>query len=326
MRIEIVAGDATVTAADVLALKYAQNRYGLDELVAEQLRQAGRFDDEMSPGPDSFSILPSPEQIAARNILFVGVNPLWEFGYEQIRAFARRVLVILAGERPETRSLLVTIHGPGYGLDENESFESQVAGFLDAIQSGDAPSLLELIRFVERDSGRATRLQRTLHRLLPDNTIASRGTGTPAPRVTTDRLRSVGYTSAAKAHVFVAMPFVQEMEDVFHYGIQNAVNSVGWLCERADLSAFTGDVMHWVRKRIKTASLVIADLTGANPNVYLELGFAWGCGTPAVILAKDVQDLRFDVRGQRCLLYKTIKDLETKLSSELHDLPARGGG
>ena len=325
MRIEIVAGDATLTPADVLALKYAQDWYGLDDFVAERLRQAGWRDAEMSPGPDSFSILPSPEHISATDILFVGVTPLFEFGYEQIRAFARRVLVILARERPETRSVLVTVHGPGYGLDENEAFESQVAGFLDAIQSGDAPGRLELIQFVERNQGRATRLQPALDRLFPNKVSASSASRPPAPRATAERLRSVGYTSASKAHVFVAMPFAEDMEDVFHYGIQNAVNSAGWLCERADLSAFTGDVMLWVQKRIKTASLVIADLSGANPNVYLELGFAWGCGTPVVILAKDAQDLRFDVRGQRCLLYKTIKDLEVKLSSELHALPAQSG-
>ena len=45
------------------------------------------------------------------------------------------MLVTLAGELPATRTLLVTVHGPGYGLDENEAFESQVAGFVEAIES-----------------------------------------------------------------------------------------------------------------------------------------------------------------------------------------------
>ena len=65
------------------------------------------------------------------------------------------------------------------------------------------------------------------------------------------------------------------------------MRSAGFLCERADLSAFTGDVMDWVRNRIKTAKLVIADLTEANPNVYLEVGYAWGCEVPTVLLTKD---------------------------------------
>ena len=137
---------------------------------------------------------------------------------------------------------------------------------------------------------------------------------------TSERLRAVGYASAGKAHVFVAMPFHEEMEDVYHYGIQNAVKSAGLLYERADLSSFTGDVMDWVRQRIETASLVVADLTGANPNVYLEVGFAWGCGVPTVLLAKDANDLKFDTKGQRCLTYSKIKDLEGKLALELNSL------
>jgi hypothetical protein len=322
MRIEVIAGDATQVAADVLALKYAQARYGLDAFVAQQLRQAGRTDADMSPRPEGFRILPSPDGVKAASILFVGVVPLWEFDYERIRAFARKVLATLAGERPKTKTVLVTVHGPGYGLDETEAFASQVAGFLDAIGSGDVPDALESIQIVERNKGRAARLQEALSELLP-----GRGAPVQAAResAVVERLRSVGYASASKRHVFVAMPFADEMEDVYHYGIQNAVNSIGWLCERADLSAFTGDVMQWVQSRIKTASLVIADLTGANPNVYLELGFAWGCGTPAVLLARDRKELRFDVRGQRCLLYKSIKELEGKLSAELELLTERHG-
>ena len=54
--------------------------------------------------------------------------------------------------------------------------------------------------------------------------------------------------------------------------------AAGYLGERADLATFTGDVMDWVRARISSANLVIADLTSANPNVYLEVGYAWGKG------------------------------------------------
>lgn len=318
MRIEVTVGDASQVAGDVLVLKYAQARYGLDAAVADELRRTGREEREMSPRPDGFRILQSPSGIVASCILFVGVVPINQFGYREIRAFGRKVLATLAGERPATRTVVATVHGPGYGLDEIEAFESQVAGFVDAILSGDRPDQLECIRIVERNQGRATRLQTALARLLPDGEVSAGplhvGDGAA------ERLRAAGYSSASKKHVFVAMPFADEMEDVYHYGIQNAVNSVGLLCERADLSAFTGDVMQRVTQRIKTASLVIADLTGANPNVYLELGFAWGCGKSSILLARDSNELRFDARGQRCLLYKSIKDLEAKLSSELHQL------
>lgn len=320
MRIEIVQGDATAIDADVLALKYAQDRYGLDRLVAERLREAGVSDRVMSPKPGGFRLLPSCKGIAARHILFVGVESLYTFEYKEIRAFGRKVLSSLAGEMPGAKRLLITVHGPGYGLDESEAFESELAGFLDAIGSGDIPESLELITIVERNPRRAKRLSSMLQQIIPQGHV---GTGATSWReaagpVATERIRAAGYASNSKAHVFVAMPFAEEMEDVYHYGILNPVNRAGFLCERADLTTFTGDVMTWVRERVKTACLVVADLSGANPNVYLEVGFAWGCNVPTVLLVSDASDLRFDVRGQRCLVYnKKIKELEEKLSHEL---------
>ncbi|MEJ2680186.1 MAG: hypothetical protein P8144_01560 [Gammaproteobacteria bacterium] len=140
------------------------------------------------------------------------------------------------------------------------------------------------------------------------------------PIETQDILRTVGYISAGKPHVFVAMPFLAEMDDIYHYGIQGAVNTAGLLCERADLSVFTGDVMGWVKARIASAKLVIADLSSANPNVYLEVGYAWGCRVPTVLLVKETNDLKFDVKGQRYIAYKSIKQLEESLSVELAEL------
>ena len=116
------------------------------------------------------------------------------------------------------------------------------------------------------------------------------------------------------------MPFANEFDDCYHYGIQGAVNTAGYLCERADLSSFTGDVMEWVKKRISTADFIIADLTTANPNVYLEVGYAWGLQKKTILLVKDANDLKFDTRGQRCLPYSSIKDLEAKLTNELKEI------
>jgi hypothetical protein len=86
------------------------------------------------------------------------------------------------------------------------------------------------------------------------------------------------------------MPFAPEFDDHFHYGIQQAVNAAGYLCERADLATFAGDVITWVKERIDTC-LLAADLSTANPNMYLEVGYAWGKGIPTVLLARDATDL-----------------------------------
>ena len=134
---------------------------------------------------------------------------------------------------------------------------------------------------------------------------------------TTEILRSAGYESESKKNIFVAMPFAEEFEDVYFFGIQGAVKNAGYLCGRADLESYTGDVMDFVKSRIENSDLTIADLTGANPNVYLEVGYAWGRNKRTIRLAKDSEELKFDVQGQRCLVYKSIKDLMEKLEIEL---------
>ncbi len=233
------------------------------------------------------------------------------FGYEAIREFSKRALTSLAIAKPAASHIVFTLHGAGYGLDEAEAFRAELAGILDAIDSGDCSNVIELVTIVERNSGRAQRLQTILSAAkaaIAGHTIV------PAHL---QRLRSAGAPSVAKPHIFVAMPFAPEFDDYFHYGIQQAVNAAGYLCERADLAAFTGDVIAWVKERIDSARLLIADLSTGNPNVYLEVGYAWGKGIPTVLLAREAADLRFDVKGQRCLLYDSIRKLEASLTSEL---------
>ena len=121
------------------------------------------------------------------------------------------------------------------------------------------------------------------------------------------------------------------MEDVYGFGIQGPVNGAGLLCERTDMVAFTGDVLNRIRERIETATLVIADVTGANANVYLEVGYAWGTKRPTLILAKQGEQLKFDIQGQKCIFYKNITDLAKRLTTELRNsdvlvLHQRGAG
>lgn len=322
IKLSIRSGDALSLESDVLVLKYAQSYYGLDAAVSKILVQSGMDPEVLTPKPTGFRFVDSVPGISAKHVLFVGVVDLYSFDYAEIRDFSRRVLSALAGSAPSVNRITLTLHGAGYGLDEVEALESEVAGLMDAIRGGDFPEELQEIVIVERNNGRANRLNEVLQKLLPDGGInLSVGDSDKKEKEKyTDKLRSVGYASAAKEHVFVAMPFKEEMDDVYHYGIQGAIRNSGFLCERADLSSFTGDVMDWVRKRIKTASLVVADLTESNPNVYLEVGYAWGCGVPTVLLVNDADQLKFDTRSQRCLTYKSIRNLESLLEDELVSL------
>jgi hypothetical protein len=325
VRVEVIAGDALTVDVDVLALKYAQDFYGVDKHVAQRLQASRPVD--ISPRIGGFRLVSSNGAIAARRILFVGVAELYDFRYQEIREFGTKVLSALAGEEPMTQVLGLTLHGPGYGLDEQECFLSEIAGLTDAIASGDYPAQLEVVKIVERNAGRAERIRDLLDAYLPGGRIFV-NTRILRQRIGEERseaLRAVGYSSGQKPYIFVAMPFSDDMGDLFHYGIQQAISSIGYLCERIDLMPSVGDILVRIKERIRTAALVVAELTGANPNVYLEVGYAWGCNVPTVLLIREneVRDLRFDVAGQRCITYTSIRNLEENLSSELAALVAR---
>lgn len=321
IEIAVVPGDVTSFDADVLVLKYAQAHYGIDSIVSQRVTRLGIDEDQCAPRPGASSYFDSRGGIRSKNILVVGVRGLYDFNYQDIRIFARAALEALADHEKDAsiEHVCFTLHGAEYGLDEVEAFESEIAGLIDGITAGRIPKFMQRISIVEIDDRRANRLKKVLGELVPLGRVEPKLKDylQTSEKAVYEKFRSVGYSSDQKPHMFVAVPFRDEMEDVYEYGIQNAVRKAGFLCERADLSAFTGDVMDWVRRRICSASLVIADLTSANPNVYLEVGYAWGVSVKTVLLVQEAEQLKFDVRGQRCIIYKRIKDLEEKLHKEL---------
>jgi hypothetical protein len=320
----VKADDVTTFETDVLALKLADSLYGADRTVAGVVGKT--FDEIMGAAQTSggYALFSTRGRIKAQQALFVSVGYLYSFGYEEIRRFATEVLRILATASSSIHHLAMTIHGVGYGLDETEALRAQLAGCLDAFDSGYYPPTLEQITIVERNPDRARRLQTVLNNAIPDSLAVlpetTKSSAFPQPIERSPSISNVGRESAKKPHVFVAMPFTEEMDDIYYYGIHAPVNAAGYLCERADLTAFTGDILERIKSRIETATLVIAELTTANSNVFLEVGYAWGKGRPTILLTQGTDKLPFDVRGQRCLVYKRIRDLEETLTKELQGL------
>jgi len=321
---EVQVGDIIAMDADVIALKFAEGFYGADKAVSAAFGKTFIEVKESAPSFGDHRLFHTLGRINAEYALYINVGYLSAFDYEKIRKFAADVLQILAEEAPTTRHLAMTIHGVGYGLDEAEALRSQLAGYLDAFDSRSYPLALEQITIVELDLDRAQRLRSVLNDAIPGSEVVLAETKEPSAHrrsiMRSPLTDNVGRESAAKPHIFVAMSFAEEMDDVYYYGIQTPVNASGYLCERADLTPFTGDILERVKSRIETASFVIAELTTTNPNVYLELGYAWGKSRPTILLIKDAEKLPFDVRGQRCLIYSRIRDLEEKLTQELQGL------
>jgi hypothetical protein len=302
-------------SSDLLVLKYAQASYGVDKAAVE----VTGIDASTLPAAGDSVLIQKPSGLASRNLLFLGVESLAAFGYRSIREFSRRAIASAVAVSPPVREIAMTLHGTGYGLDEIEAFESEVAGIVEALDADEYPRSLQSVSIIERNSSRADRMRRTLAALL-SSAESGRSTAELSEARGRQQLRrvdSVGYDSSARPHAFVAMPFAESFEDVFYYGISPPVRAAGLLCERIDQVAFTGDIIDHMRERIASSTVMVADLSDANPNVYLEVGYAWGVGIPCILICNRKTDLKFDLQGQRCLFYNTIKELEKSLSTQL---------
>ncbi|HUI41482.1 MAG TPA: hypothetical protein VL523_05900 [Terriglobia bacterium] len=119
---------------------------------------------------------------------------------------------------------------------------------------------------------------------------------------------------------FVLMPFSNAFNDVFET-ITSALDGLGLHCWRADQVNEPGNVVVKILEDIKQADIIIADLTGRNPNVFYETGRAHELKDPAkvILLAQTDDDVPFDLRALRYLKYNPDKKGRKELRSRLRD-------
>ena len=314
VELEVLQADALGFSSDLLVLKYAQHPYGADQAA---IRVTGIDESELPDVGDSL-LVRDPPGLSSRNLLFLGVEPIYTFSYRSIRTFAQRALTGAMDISPPVREISMTMHGIGFGLDETEAFASQIAGIVEALDAGRYPDSLRAVRIVEQSRGRVDRMRRVLFSLLdPAGTEGILASPRPVSESRLSRQAAASYDPAAQPHAFVAMPYDDVYDDILYYGISPSIRNAGLLCERVDQLTFTGDVVYLMRERIASSAVVVADLSEANPNVYLEVGYAWGVKVPCVLVCNKKTDLKFDLRGQRCLFYGSIMELEKSLSTEL---------
>lgn len=311
-------GDVLSYPCDLLVLKHADGFFGVDELVSSRIG----FSEAVSNGNHA---VVDGQGTSAKTIGFLGVGPLFDFRYEDIRNFGRRVLEATEGVQ-HVRTVCLTTHGSGYGLDEREAFLSLVAGLYDAINEGAHGADLVEVTILEKRHDRAKRLLNFLSATLDGRRHHSAESQLEPldARKSSSVFRHVGKDSERKPKLFVAMPFSEAFADEWEVSISDAAASAQVLCERIDMVSFTGDILAEIKGRIARYDGVIALVSGANPNVFLELGYAWGLGKPTVLLAKHGEALPFDIKGQHCVMYSGIGDLRTKLSAELIALKGSG--
>jgi hypothetical protein len=123
MEIAIINADITQIAADLIVMKHADGFYGADRVIADVIG----FNKHIRDGA---SLYVSAKTIGAPEVLFIGVGPLNEFRYEKIQAFGSAAVALARDCKRRIAHMALTLHGPGYGLDPEQSFLSMIAGIV----------------------------------------------------------------------------------------------------------------------------------------------------------------------------------------------------
>jgi hypothetical protein len=97
--------------------------------------------------------------------------------------------------------------------------------------------------------------------------------------------------------IFVAMPFSPVFDTRFDKGIREPLEEDGYHVVRTDRIFGNSElIMNRIIRHIQSAFIVVADITGSNPNVLLELGLALGFGKRVILIAERPEEVPADLR------------------------------
>ncbi|MFH0988553.1 MAG: hypothetical protein V1799_00885 [bacterium] len=118
--------------------------------------------------------------------------------------------------------------------------------------------------------------------------------------------------------VFVLMPFAKNLLPVYEDHVCVLVKQMGMTVGRADDIFTTESVMEDIWNAIRACRLVIADCTNRNPNVFYEIGIAHTLGKKVVLITQSLEDVPFDLRHIRCIVYEFTPRGMAEFEEKLH--------
>jgi hypothetical protein len=109
----------------------------------------------------------------------------------------------------------------------------------------------------------------------------------------------------------------QKADDFLKYVVRQCPAIEPYRVVRADDIGQPGRITTQIMRAIVEADLIIADVTGENPNVYYEMALCHGLGKPTIVCAEQGTRLPFDTRDNRTIMYHLHSRLAEKARQEL---------
>jgi hypothetical protein len=223
----------------------------------------------------------------------------------------------LADLRLATKAMRASLQLRQYRFQEIEVLndEDRILGVRPAAQSDDEP-----LAPMEADAvfyNSTSNILRILAFVEASADLAPPGADVPASSIDAPRYRPG--TAFVMMWMDSALPELTDICDAVKETFQRFnVNAV-----RADDIEHDGQITQRVLNELRTSEFLFADLTGARPNVYYEVGFAHALGRRVLLYRKAGTGLHFDLAGYNCPEYTNLRDLKEKLTRRLESMTNR---
>jgi hypothetical protein len=118
---------------------------------------------------------------------------------------------------------------------------------------------------------------------------------------------------------FVIMPFAKEFNEVYQMIKETIEVDAGFICLRGDDPLAGNLIMEDVLRGIGESEIIIADLTGRNPNVFYELGITHMVKdiSKVILITQDIESVPFDLKAFRFIVYNQTIEGIRKLKADL---------
>ncbi len=107
------------------------------------------------------------------------------------------------------------------------------------------------------------------------------------------------------------MPFKAELNFFYLFIAKYLEEKHGIHVERGDYRVLTKPLMDKIREQILAAEVILADISGGNPNVFYEIGLAHAFSKPVIFLTQDdPENAPVDIRQFEFIRYDLAKHNE----------------
>jgi len=116
---------------------------------------------------------------------------------------------------------------------------------------------------------------------------------------------------------FVVMEFSETFNDLYTHVIKPVCKNAEVNTVRADERHGPGQILSDIERKIAESSVIIADVTPVNANVFYEVGYAHALRKPTILLAQKGTRLPFDISGFRTIFYDNTIEGKSKVEDLL---------